>query len=152
MFEIELTTAQRLAFVQGLGEEQCFTSLLSETLTLNTIPSKLIRLKIPRKRSRRFLSCYRKKTPEARLRRCTERCPRNCGICGLSTMSRRELSADYCRALEEIPVIWTHSRMITRLLLIMLARLGLRDADAALLRIVGGWHYFFIAYRRKALN
>jgi len=67
-------------------------------------------------------------------------------------MSRRELSADYCRALEEIPVIWTHSRMITRLLLIMLARLGLRDADAALLRIVGGWHYFFIAYRRKALN
>ena len=42
--------------------------------------------------------------------------------------------------------------MITRLLLIMLARLGLRDADAALLRIVGGWHYFFIACRRKALN
>src|SRR3974390_1227752 len=58
-------------------------------------PSKPIRLKIPRKRSWRFLNCCRKKSPEARLRRCAERCPRNCGICGQSTTSPRDLSVDF---------------------------------------------------------
>jgi len=38
-----------------------------------------------------------KKSREARLRSCAMRCPRNCGTCGPSTTSRRELSADRCR-------------------------------------------------------